>query len=201
MIGANFRYQVLQIASRMVKYASLSNLGNTFGYGSVQGPVADGSLGQQQCQQPVRFMQWFGFRSRPVVKQGEAVVVACRGGTSNAVAVAADNLAHGPTDLDEGESVMYSSGGSTIRQDTAGKIMIDAKTPADVVVNGGTLKVARVTDPCFISPTDPLAVWMQQVETFINAVVPGTISPLSAAFLHAPGIKITATAGAPRFKA
>ena len=147
MIGANFRYQVLQIASRMVKYASLSSLGNTFGYGSVQGPVADGSLGQQQCQQPVRFMQWFGFRSRPVVKQGEAVVVACRGGTSNAVAVAADNLAHGPTDLDEGESVMYSSGGSTIRQDTAGKIMIDAKTPADVVVNGGTLKVARVTDP------------------------------------------------------
>lgn len=149
MIGANFRYQVLQIASRMVKYASLSNLGNTFGYGSVQGPVADGSLGQQQCQQPVRFMQWFGFRSRPVVKQGEAVVVACRGGTSNAVAVAADNLAHGPTDLDEGESVMYSSGGSTIRQDTAGKITINAKAPADVVVNGGTLKVARATDPVY----------------------------------------------------
>lgn len=146
MIGANLKYAVLQVASRLVKYAALSNLGDAFGYGSVQGPVADGSLGQQQCQQPVRFMQWFGFRSRPVVKQGEAIVVACRAGTSNAVAVAADNLAHGPTDLSEGESVMYSSGGSVIRQDTAGKIAITSKAPADVVLNNGTLKVARVTD-------------------------------------------------------
>ena len=132
----NFRYQVLQIAGRIVKYAQLSRLASGFGYGYVSGATADGSLGQQESQQPVRFMQWFGFRSRPVVKQGEAVVVACRGGTSNAVAVAADNLAHGPTDLQEGESVMYSSGGSTIKQDTAGKVTINAKTPSLVTSTG-----------------------------------------------------------------
>lgn len=197
----NFRYQVLQIAGRIVKYAQLSRLASGFGYGYVSGATADGSLGQQESQQPVRFMQWFGFRSRPVVKQGEAIIVAPRGGTSNAVAVAADNLAHGPTDLQEGESVMYSSGGSTIRQDTAGKVTINAKTPSDVVVNGGTLKVARVTDLCEIVAGSPLATWMNQVEGFINGVIPGTISPLSTAFLHAPGIRILATGGAARFKA
>lgn len=215
MIGANFRYQVLQIASRMVKYASLSNLGNTFGYGSVQGPVADGSLGQQQCQQPVRFMQWFGFRSRPVVKQGEAVVVACRGGTSNAVAVAADNLAHGPTDLDEGESVMYSSGGSTIRQNTAGKVTIDAKTPADVVVNGGTLKVARATDPVYAGAITATATTVMTTTTVVFAYTDqdGVTTPLMtmvfSAGLLTSALPAAASApvrgriqdGAPRFKA
>lgn len=216
MIGANFRYQVLQIASRMVKYASLSNLGNTFGYGSVQGPVADGSLGQQQCQQPVRFMQWFGFRSRPVVKQGEAVVVACRGGTSNAVAVAADNLAHGPTDLQEGESVMYSSGGSTIRQDTAGKVTIDAKTTADVVVNSGSAKVVRVGDLVASGSITSQVVTMGASTAITLTYIDqdGAITPLLALNFNAglltaatpPGptpalVRGRPTTGAPRFKA
>lgn len=217
MIGANFRYQVLQIASRMVKYALLSNLGNTFGYGSVQGPVADGSLGQQQCQQPVRFMQWFGFRSRPVVKQGEAVVVACRGGTSNAIAVAADNLSHGPVDLNEGESVMYSSGGSTIRQDTAGKIAINAKAPSDVVVNGGTLNVARKTDATFsgvLSSSVVVVPMVSQTVTLTYTDADGTLTPLFSLVFDPTGSLTSAIAGvspdingrivgtcAPRFKA
>lgn len=201
MIGANFRYQVLQIAGRIVKYAQLSRLADGFGYGYVSGATADGSLGQQESQQPIRFMQWFGFRSRPVVKQGEAIVVACRGGTSNAVAVAADNLAHGPTDLQEGESVMYSSGGSSIKQDIAGQIAIDAKAPADVVVNGGSKKVARVQDACVIASAGPLALWMAQVETAINILAPGSVTPLSPTFVAAPGIEISSAAGSSRFKA
>ena len=51
MIGANFRYQVLQIAGRIVKYAQLSRLADGFGYGYVSGATADGSLGQQESQQ------------------------------------------------------------------------------------------------------------------------------------------------------
>ncbi len=216
MTGGNFRYRVLQVAQRMIKYATLSRLGSKFGYGFVAGPPADGSLGQEDAQQPVRFMQWFGFRSRPVVKQGESIVVAPRGGTSNAVAICADNLAHGPTDLAEGESVMFSSGGSTIRQDTAGKVTVDAKAPSDVVVNGGTRKVARVQDEVGsgVLTSQVVTVGMVKTVTLIYTDPDGAVVPLltlvfTAGALTAatpPGptpatIRGRITSGADRFKA
>lgn len=140
------KWQVLQWAGRMVKYATLSRLSDRFGFGYVDSPPIDPEAGEERTQQRVRFLQWFGFRSRPKVSGGEAIVVAPRGGATNAVAVAADNLGVGPTDLLEGESVMYGSGGSTLKHDQPGKVSINAGGTSDVVVNGGTLKVARVTD-------------------------------------------------------
>ena len=62
------------------------------------------------------------------------------------MAVAVDNLSIGPIDLKEGESVQYGVGSSTLKHDQAGKITVDSAAGQDVQVNGGTLKVARVTD-------------------------------------------------------
>lgn len=140
------KWQVLQWAGRIVKYATLSGLSSKFGWGSVDCPAIDPEQGDRPSQQRVRIMQMFGFRSAPKVTGAECIVVAPRGGATNAVAVAVDNLGVGPTDLKEGESAMYSSGGSTIRQSDAGKITIDSSGAQDVQVNGGTLSVARRTD-------------------------------------------------------
>lgn len=191
---SQLKWQVMQWAGRLVKYATLKRLSDKFGFGYVTPPAEDPSEVPPdqvqtllQADQRVRFMQWFGFRSRPVIQGGECIIVAPRGGTTNAVAVAADNLNHGPINLKEGESVQYGIGGSTVLHDQAG----------NVVVNSGTLKVARETDPCWILNTGKLAVWMQQVEGILNGS-PGVVSPLSGTFLTNPGIAISD--GAPKFK-
>lgn len=192
-----FRSEVLQWAGRIAKYSTLKRLAEKFGFGYMSQPPTDPTQGEpaEPRPQPVRFLQWYGFRSRPQVQGAECLVVAARAGSANAVAVACDNLAVGPLDLAEGESVMYGSGGSTIRHDQAGV----------VTVNGGTLRVARETDPCRILGQMEvgafLAVWMSQVEGALNALAVGTVAPLSSTFLSSPGIVIKDGAGAPKFKA
>lgn len=126
------KWQVLQWAGRLVKYATMSALSDKFGYGYVSAPAEDASMGDKSTQQRVRFMQWFGFRSAPVVDQGECIVVAPRGGASNAVALAADNLSVGPTDLKEGEVVLYAKSGQVIRLHDDGSITVVPKPGAKV---------------------------------------------------------------------
>ncbi len=121
------KWQTLQWAGRIAKYATLNRLSDSFGFGYVDPPPPDPQQGETLKPQRVRFIQWFGFRSRPVVTGGEGVVVAPRGGPTNAIAVAMDNLKVGPTDLQEGESVQYSSGGGTIKCDAQGGITLTGK--------------------------------------------------------------------------
>ena len=139
------KWQVLQWAGRLVKYATLSALSDKFGFGYVKPPKEDVTQGEQSTQQRVRLMQWFGFRSSPVVAGGEAIVVAPRGGATNAVAVVVDNLKYGPTDLKEGETAMYDKAGNVIRQSQDGT-KVDAATSKDIVLNAGSHSVARVGD-------------------------------------------------------
>jgi phage gp45-like len=122
----------------MVKYATQSALSDRFGFGYVAPPQIDESDGDKSTQQRVRFMQWFGFRSTPVVKNGECIVVAPRGGPSNAVALAADNLSYGPLDLAEGETVVYDKSGSIIRLHSSGDITIIPKAGSRVKLGDGT---------------------------------------------------------------
>lgn len=187
------KWQVLQWAGRLVKYAQTSALGK-FGYGFVSGPAEDASLGDQSTQQPVRFMQWFGFRSTPVVNHGECVVVAPRGGTSNAVAVAADNLSYGPTDLKEGEACMYAKEGQTIRMDTHG----------DIVMNGGTKTVAREGDEADGGALSVQIATVAGVPVITNVYYwePGAIvATIVPAFPSKLAIKVKLGPGAPRVKA
>lgn len=198
---SQLKWQVLQWAGRIAKYAQLSALSERFGYGYVSLPLANQQLGEKAAQQRVRFLQSFGFRSRPVVSGGECVVVAPRAGATNAIALAADNLGHGPTDLKEGEVAVYCKVNGTVIRLTEDGLSIAAASAKDVTVNGGTQPVARKGDPVQITPkpAGALAAWMSQVETFINAAAAGTVTPLSDTFVASPGLTIKD--GAPRFKA
>lgn len=195
------KWQVLQWAGRLVRFVSLSRLADKVGYGYIAPIALDPEQGDRPLQRRVKLLQSFGFRSAPKVVGSEGLLLAPRAGASNGVAVAVDNLSIGPIDLKEGESAMYGAGGSLLKHDQAGKITVDSSVTQDLVVNGGTLRVARATDRCDIAPSGPLALWLSQVETFINGLAPGTVTPLSSSFVAAPGIKIEASQGSPRFKA
>lgn len=196
------KWQVLQWAGRLVKYSTLSGLSDRFGFGACTPPPVDREQGEEERPQPVRFLQSFGFRSRCVVSGGECVVVAPRAGATNAIALAADNLGHGPTDLQEGEVAVFCKVAGTVIKLTEDGLSIAAASPKDVTVNGGTQPVARQGDAVQIKPVvsgGALALWMSQVEAFINAAAPGTVTPLSATFVASPGLTIKD--GAPHFKA
>lgn len=199
---SQLKWQVLQWAGRIAKYAQLSALSERFGFGYVSLPIANQQLGEKGAQQRVRFLQDFGFRSRPVVSGGECVVVAPRAGATNAIALAADNLGHGPTDLKEGEVAVYCKVNGTVIRLTEDGLSLAAASPKDVTVNGGTQPVARQGDAVQIKPKvagGALALWMSQVEAFINGAAAGTVTPLSDTFVGGPGLTIKD--GAPHFKA
>lgn len=147
----------------------------------------------------VRRMQHFGFRSRP--PKGVAVIrLGNHEAASNSVVIAEESERYGPSDLADGEVAIYNkTTGTEIRIDADGNITIDAGSGADVIVNGGTAKVARVGDTLTTSAL--LTTWAQAVEVFINGLVPGTISTLWAAGPGQAGSLGDIETGADNFKA
>lgn len=59
-----------------------------------------------------------------------------------------------------------------------GKVLINAGSNADVVVNGGSLKVARDTDP--VKPTAAMKRVLANLIAFANGIAPGTVAPQDA---------------------
>lgn len=143
-------------------------------------PTKDDYLRTHPAQPPAkvgrihaRRMWPFGLRS--IIPAGvEAVTVSPMGSQTQKVIVGAESNAFGPTDLAEGDTVLYSSahkegavcvvkaaasgkitinskGNAIIVLDENGKITITAAAGQDVVVNGGTLNVARKTDAVQVS--------------------------------------------------
>ena len=113
---------------------------------------------------PVRRLWPFGLRSRPPAGV-EAVVILVNGGGTRAVMVGAETAKYGPSNLAEGESALYSAvdgclvkldkdgaitlsnaSGAKVEIDKNGKVTVTPAAGQDVVLAGGTLKVARVTD-------------------------------------------------------
>lgn len=164
---SELRQYILLIAGRLAKWSTVDSLTSEFGGLFATMPAATDSSGQSTTQ-PARNMVGFGFRSAPVAGS-ECIVAAPRGGAVNAAVVATDHLGYGPTDLAEGDAVVYSKahhgddlcavrveaagkitirskGGAIVVLDENGKITIDARAGQDVVVNGGTKRVARVDD-------------------------------------------------------
>ncbi len=129
------RWQILQVAARLVKWVQLGSLGSKWGFGTVQGPPADPAEGEEDTSQPARYMSWFGFRSAPVLAGGEGIVVAPRGGSSNATVIATDNLGLGPTDLKEGEVAVFDKAGSVIRLYEDGSIRVVGKAGNQILVD------------------------------------------------------------------
>ncbi len=123
----------------------------------------------------VRRMWPFGIKSR-VPEGVPSITVGPMASETQKIMIAAESQTYGPNDLEVGDTAIYSAadrldpnppgaqqycrivagkdgritihskGGATVVVDENGKITIDAVNNQDVVVNGGILKVARVTD-------------------------------------------------------
>jgi phage gp45-like len=99
--------------------------------------------------------QPLGFVARPVMSSTlEALVI--RMGDQDLVVHFADKGQAKYTDLEEGETRLYGAkeASSVIRIRAGGSIEITSKPSTDIVLNGGTLKVARATDT--VSVTIPI---------------------------------------------
>ncbi len=161
---------------------------------------------------PARRMGPFGLRwVHPKDCEGLAINV---GGRLQLVLLAAESEKYGPTDLEGGEVALYDQAGSTIVLDkdgaititsksgatvvlnAAGKITIDAKAGQDVQVNGGTLKVARETDP--VDPHGTMSSWIAAVQAVAAAAAPALMLPPPVAPTQFGNIRTGA--GATRFK-
>lgn len=118
--------------------AALSAWSSRFGVGYIEGTAVDTGLGQQAGQQKVTFYQWQGFRVKPKAQGTQAVVLAPRAGSANAVAVACDDLTSGPMPTEELEPVIYDGAGSSItfRADKSVEILTGAGAKALLDANG-----------------------------------------------------------------
>jgi len=178
MNRADLRQYILLIAGRMLKWSTISSAATKFGF--YQGTLPPAQPGEPANTQPVRVFQDFGFRSA-LPPGTEIIVGAPRGGATNAVVLASDNMGHGPTDLAEGEVAVYNKvSGTVIKLDKDGTITITAGAGKDVIVNGGTRAVARLNDP--VSASAAMVAWTAQVVAQCAANVPPiTIPPAPAA--------------------
>lgn len=118
-------------------------------------------------QRAARRVSPWGISGRPVPGVLGAVVKAL-GGYLGGMIVGIATDQYGPQDLKPGETCIWNKvNGTRIVLDENGKMTIDAAPGQDVVVNGGTLRVARKTDP--VKVTIPS-------NTVIVAVAGGTLN-------------------------
>jgi len=129
------RDQVKMWAGQLIKTAKLSSWGQKWGTVNIAGAAVDTSLGQKASPQSVVFYQWQGFRVKPKLQGTQAVVLAPRGGSANAVAVACDDLTTGPQPADELEPVIYDAAGSTITFDKSGSVEIRTASGATALLD------------------------------------------------------------------
>lgn len=129
------RDQVKMWAGQLIKTAKLSSWGQKWGTVNIAGAAVDTSLGQKASPQSVVFYQWQGFRVKPKLQGTQAVVLAPRGGSANAVAVACDDLTTGPQPADELEPVIYDAAGSTITFDKSGSVEIKTASGATALLD------------------------------------------------------------------
>lgn len=152
------------------------------------GDEVDGGDAEQSDEAEV--LQPAGFASRPAITdtlEGFAVMR----GDEPVVLVLVDKGAPAQ-ELEAGETRMHGVNGSTnsatvIRIRANGDVDITAKSArdinlsvsggGDVVLAGGSFKVARVTDA--VDPSAGMATWMSQVAGAVNILAPGSVTPAS----------------------
>lgn len=148
-----------------------------------------------ESQRPVRRVEPWGHRGRP---PGKIRSLWIRLGSSNVLFIGvAPTKGYGPNDLDDGETAVYNITKALVRLWKSGKITLDSDNE-DVVVNGGTKKVARVDDT--LTASTALGTWAGAVESAISGlggVVPPTTFSSAAGQAGALGKIAT---GAANFK-
>lgn len=129
---------------------------------SFQGPAAE--AGAQPRAEYGRRMPPWGLDSR-MPAGGEMIAVCAYGNTGQALIVGGRSGAYPAPAIDIGETVLYSLAvGCKVYLDKNGNVAINAGASKNVVVNGGTLAVARETDP----------VASGNIETAVSIPVAGT---------------------------
>lgn len=101
-------------------------------------------------------------------------------------------LLHGKGSSTPGAIEVRNPKGASIVIDKDGGVTVTAAAGKDVSVNGGTLAVARQSDA--VVAAAGMVTWMSQVATYINTLVPNTVTP------DAPPTFGTISGGATRFK-
>lgn len=148
MDWCDFQEQAEQLLARNVRYGIVAGTTLT-GHGDQlegDGDTSDPILSQRVA----RRMFPYGFDARPPA--GAEAVTVQAGGGGKGIMVGARIDGHAPSDLEVGEVGLYSAfNSSVLRADKSGNTKINSATvdgtPGNVVVNAGTLKVARRTDP------------------------------------------------------
>lgn len=158
------RERVSAMASQFVVFTKVARTG------------ADGSRDEAQVseddkdnQRPyLRTTPW-GLAGRPVVGVQIALGRAF-GGSFGGVQIGIYTKDYGPQDLEEGETALYcKASGTRVWLDKDGNIHVDAASAKDVIINGGSLNVARKTDP--VKVTIPASTFL------IAATGGGTLNP------------------------
>jgi hypothetical protein len=168
------RRQSIEWSGRLVHWSQITTDSDRPDLVYINSFVADQDAGETQTNEPAKHIQLYGFRSKPPVGC-EVISLVCSGGSSQKVVVASDNAKLGPTDLNPGETAIYTKSGSVVKFDKDGNISITAAAGKDVTVNGGTLNVARKTDK--VIADSGMITWMSSVAGYINGIVPGTVTP------------------------
>jgi phage baseplate assembly protein V len=107
---------------------------------ALQVTVLDG-----ETRDAVERFQQYGFTSVPL--EGAEVILLCAGGRrEHAVAIAVDDRRHRLKGLADGEVALYHKDGAKVLLKSDGSIEISPKSGSDVVLAGGSAKVARKDD-------------------------------------------------------
>ncbi len=151
----------------------------------VRGYGSEGADDTAEAQDDVEVVQPLGLFARAVIADGLELLAAEVGDSTLGLAVI--NKALSALDVEEGETRLYGAKESAcrVRMRADGSIDVAAKSGANVritvagggavVLNGGTLDVARKTDT--VTPTSGMVTWMAQVAAAINAIAPGSVAP------------------------
>lgn len=153
---------------RSTAQARLKNILARVIYGGVTGtddgaqvvPDASADEGEEGAEV---WQQW-GFASRPLTGGANGVVEALVVPLEGGLVVLATRQQRTQVTVAPGEVVLFNSAaGCTVRLTAAGKVEITAANGQDIVLNGGTLRVARETDA--VAPSEAMATWMSAVST------------------------------------
>jgi phage gp45-like len=161
--------ELAAMRARIDAAASMVSDFTTYAKTSADGSRDEANVTAQetQKQRPMLRTSPWGVATRPVVGVACALVKAY-GGPFGAMLVGVYTNDYGPQNLDEGEVCLYcSSSGTRVYLDKDGNVKIDAASSQNIVLNGGTLQIARSTDP--VKVTIPPA-------TVIVAVAGGTLN-------------------------
>jgi phage baseplate assembly protein V len=133
---APLRRQVLNMIARAV----VQTIDDSKRLQALQITALDG-----ETREGVERFQNYGFTSVPV-EGAEAAVMFANGTRGHGLVIAVDDRRYRLTGLQSGEVALYHKDGARVVLKADGSIEITAKSGSNVVLNGGSLNVARVTD-------------------------------------------------------